>query len=447
MSLNCIQEGSRRGTSSVMPQHAFRQISSAVARGALGEAYALCLSVLQSSPDDPNAQYLSGVVASKRREHSVALRHLTQACIIAPGAAQAQYWRGIAARHLGEHEVAREAFETSLALAPNNGDAMYNLGLTLLELGRQPDAGALFLRAASIKASDHAALQAAVDCAGALAMTEVDPPQNESGQRSPVTRNAKFSVIVCSIDPEKLTRFSASLHSTFATTAIELIHIDDAKSLCEGYARGAARARGDYLVFCHDDIVFLDAAFHDRLLDALESTDVVGVCGTTRLRGATIAQSASGTAHGWVAHDAPGDKFLAGILSTAPARVDRIQALDGVFIAARRAVVEQIGFDAETFDGFHLYDLDFTYRAFKAGFRLRVQSDLLIAHASFGNFSGEHAVYAERFLAKHPELLKLSTEVSDDRTLFFQMALPDVRKVRTFYAWIDHFSRPIQFGK
>jgi Predicted glycosyltransferases len=249
-----------------------------------------------------------------------------------------------------------------------------------------------------------------------------------------------FSFIVCIIDSSKLARFSASLHSTFATTAIELIHIDDARSLCEGYARGAARARGDYLVFCHDDIVFLDAAFHDRLLQALESADLVGVCGTTRLRGATIAQSASGTAHGWVAHDATGDEFLAGILSTALARVDRIQALDGVFMAARRTVVDRIGFDAETFDGFHLYDLDFTYRAFKAGFRLRVQSDLLIAHASFGNFGRGHAVYAERFLAKHPELLKLSTEVSGDSALFFQSTLPDVRKVRNFYAWINHWT-------
>ena len=35
-----------------------------------------------------------------------------------------------------------------------------------------------------------------------------------------------------------------------------------------------------------------------------------------------------------------------------------------------------------TFDGFHHYDLDFSYSAYRAGFRLAVVNDICIYHAS-----------------------------------------------------------------
>lgn len=40
-----------------------------------------------------------------------------------------------------------------------------------------------------------------------------------------------------------------------------------------------------------------------------------------------------------------------------------IAALDGVFVACRRAAAAAVAYDAATFDGFHLYDLNFTPRA------------------------------------------------------------------------------------
>jgi hypothetical protein len=41
--------------------------------------------------------------------------------------------------------------------------------------------------------------------------------------------------------------------------------------------------------------------------------------------------------------------------------------MDGVFLAMRREVALSIGWDFETFDGFHGYDVDFTLRAANAG--------------------------------------------------------------------------------
>ena len=41
-----------------------------------------------------------------------------------------------------------------------------------------------------------------------------------------------------------------------------------------------------------------------------------------------------------------------------------LQALDGMFFAARRDVLARCAFDEATFDGFHGYDIDFSFRAY-----------------------------------------------------------------------------------
>jgi len=82
-------------------------------------------------------------------------------------------------------------------------------------------------------------------------------------------------------------------------------------------------------------------------------------------------------------------------------------ALDGVFIATHRRVWEALRFDEQCFDGFHLYDIDFTYRAHRAGFRLAVPLDLLLIHYSTGRYDIRWQAFNMRFLAKFTELSNL----------------------------------------
>jgi hypothetical protein len=81
-----------------------------------------------------------------------------------------------------------------------------------------------------------------------------------------------------------------------------------------------------------------------------------------------------------------------------------IQALDGVFIAMRRQVWESLRFDAESFDGFHLYDIDFSYRAHLAGFRLAIPLDLLLIHFSTGRYDRTWQRHNRTFMQKFPAL-------------------------------------------
>ncbi|HEX9071749.1 MAG TPA: hypothetical protein VF852_07345, partial [Pseudolabrys sp.] len=72
--------------------------------------------------------------------------------------------------------------------------------------------------------------------------------------------------------------------------------------------------------------------------------------------------------------------------------------LDGAFIAVRRHTWEETRFDAERYDGFHFYDLDFTRRASRAGARLVVPADLTVFHASQGRYGDAWRRYARRFI-------------------------------------------------
>ena len=194
----------------------------------------------------------------------------------------------------------------------------------------------------------------------------------------------------------------------FARHRFELIGIHDATSLCEAYNRGATRATGDVLIFCHDDIDIVHADFGERLLCHLSTCDVVGVAGAGKLVNAHWGHAGLPHLHGQIVHRPPGESdylyFAAGLQA---ARVENISALDGVFIAMHRKVWEGIGFDAATFDGFHGYDIDFTYRAYLAGFRLAVPMDLLLIHFSTGGYDLKWQAGNLKFLRKFPELSNL----------------------------------------
>ncbi len=194
-----------------------------------------------------------------------------------------------------------------------------------------------------------------------------------------------LSIVICSVDDSRFAAVSANLADLLKNDAHEIIRIGDARSICEGYTRGINRSRGDNLIFCHDDIEILNGDFAERLGEHLARYDLVGVAGTNRLIRGEWAAAGPPYIFGQVAQNHPQGGFEVRIFGTPARAVGGIHALDGLFFAARRTVVERIPFDAETFDGFHHYDLDFSFAAHLAGFRLGVANDIHILHGSWGS--------------------------------------------------------------
>jgi predicted O-linked N-acetylglucosamine transferase (SPINDLY family) len=213
-------------------------------------------------------------------------------------------------------------------------------------------------------------------------------------------RRPRVSVLVCSIDPVRFGNVSASYRARLDGYEIDIIGVHDARSLSEGYNRAAAQAAGDILIFSHDDIELVTADFAPRLVAHLEAFDGVGIAGASRVTGPTWGHAGARAIHGHILHRAPAHRggVLLMVAGFQHPVATGVRVLDGVFIAVRRHVWEATRFDADRYDGFHLYDLDFTWRASGTGARLAVPSDLLIFHASQGRYNDAWRRYARRFI-------------------------------------------------
>lgn len=208
------------------------------------------------------------------------------------------------------------------------------------------------------------------------------------------------SVVMCSIEPAKLAKARASYERAFAEIEHEIIAIRDARSLAEAYDRAIDAARGDALVFSHDDVEILSPDFAARLLGHLASYDIVGIAGTTRLIGGAWHLSGHPFDYMLVVAPHPESGKLVMLISGGSPLVVAGAALDGVFIAARAAVARSLRFDEATFDHFHLYDLDFTFRASLAGHRVAVCRDLVLIHHSQGRYDPKWDEQRRRFERK-----------------------------------------------
>ena len=223
---------------------------------------------------------------------------------------------------------------------------------------------------------------------------------------------SSFSVIICSVDPWKFATCAWHYEHLLTGRRHEIIGIHDAKSLAEGYNRGLARSTGDIIIFSHDDVLILDEQFAEKIAARLADYDILGWAGTSRLISASWPSAGQPFLHGAVAHTIDKRLFLYLYGIDAWPVTDGIQAIDGLLMIARRETALATGFDAETFDGFHLYDLDFSFAAFLAGYKIGVCCDIPIIHTSVGDYAADWAGYGQRFLEKYSGRLATRTRAT-----------------------------------
>ena len=244
-------------------------------------------------------------------------------------------------------------------------------------------------------------------------------------------RPPTLSVVIISRDDQRFAAVDVQYEQAFAQWPHQRIRIRDARSMYDGYARGFEQATGELVVFSHDDIRFAVPDFAARLAGAMAEADFIGVAGTTKVSGPALLWSGHPYLHGTVTHKAPADtSYELALTSLLGPRIAQAQGLDGVFIAARREWIERVGFDTERIPGFHLYDLDFSYRAYRAGARLTIACDLALIHQSRGHFDAGWNVAQAAFAAKFPEL---NAEAGKYRH-WYHVSLNDEASVGLHYA-------------
>ncbi len=312
------------------------------------------------------------------------------------------YARASEAFENGRHAEAESLASRARKLIPGSWQLALLHGLALLELGRWQESAHASEAALELGADHPYRAMAESSRAVALARSDIAKglaaPRLELGPAPP-----SFSVIVCSISPDKFAAVSENYRRLLSGVSHEIIGIHDARSLCEGYNRGLRQSRGDILVYSHDDIEIISPDFAARLVETLATSDLVGVAGTTELSGGRWSNTGWPHTHGQVCHrnlDGTLEHTLSG---PGFGSVGGVQAMDGLLFAGWRKTFENIGFDEETFDGWHFYDLDFTFRAWLAGLRLCVDYELLVVHDSAGSYDSEWNRYEQRFRQKHKD--------------------------------------------
>lgn len=208
-----------------------------------------------------------------------------------------------------------------------------------------------------------------------------------------------LSVIVCTRDPALLAAVSASVARTVGVPH-EIVAVDNADrrySIFEAYNVGAERARFDVLCFSHEDVLFHTDGWGAHVLAHLADRRVglLGVAGST---------FKSRAPHWWMQEEGEGMQAhteRSNFIQHSPdGRRDHFRwdppggglsapvvLVDGLWMACRRAVWAASPFDATTYDGFHLYDLDFSFGVRAQGLEVRVVYDVLIEHFSWGTLT------------------------------------------------------------
>ncbi len=432
--------------------------------GRLTQAQGIYHQVLTADPGNFDALHLSGVAAHQSGDHAQALALIDKALLRNPSSVAALNNAGDVRKSLNDLEGASACFRKALAIQPDYFEALNNLGSVLMAQRHADEAVAYYQQAVRVRpdlarvqhtlgmalklngdvpaamrafgrawSQDPMFFGASEQCVAAAAAIARNDRQAVV-QSQPVAHHSSAftSIVICSIDDAKHARATALYERLYQNIPHEIIVIRDARSLAEAYNRAIAASAGEIVVLSHDDIDILASDFAARLQNHLqEEYDIVGVIGATKMTGPAWGWSGHPHLRGWITHhDYATNEWFVDVVSP-QCVVGNMTVLDGVFLAANRAVFDVVQFDAEMFDGFHLYDIDWSYRAAMAGFRLGVAGDLLLVHESRGRFDPAWERYAERLCAKHAVG---ETPAAPHRQVF-EALLDNAEQVQAFF---DH---------
>lgn len=204
-----------------------------------------------------------------------------------------------------------------------------------------------------------------------------------------------FSILVCSINEDYLSALKTNLSETIGLP-YELLVWDNRKSplpITAVYNRLGSEARYPYRCFIHEDILFTIPNWAQQLIDAFESDPALGLIGVAG------AKYKSKTPSGWstgirefdcvnILHRDKNDQALRLYSNPNQSVLEPVVNVDGVFMCVRQEVWNTTRFNEEMLRGFHLYDIDFSFRVsrqYKAAVIFSIDIVHLTEGGNFGN--------------------------------------------------------------
>lgn len=234
--------------------------------------------------------------------------------------------------------------------------------------------------------------------------------------------------IVCVYNNEKILNDNLLKSLKGQTSEYELILIDNTQSKYTSAAKalnwGGEKAKGDYIMFVHQDVDLYDdkwLAIAENILSSIPNLGIAGVAGmsdkgnTNKERGRNI-----------IKHGNPATIWSWGNAIQKP---EIVQTLDECLIIIPKVVFNKLKFDENVCDGWHLYVVDYCLSCSEIGLKAYA-IPMFIYHRSAGSsFSTQYYSTLKKVLKKHRKhYKKIYTTMGDWSTSCPLMM--EIRKIR-----------------
>lgn len=193
-----------------------------------------------------------------------------------------------------------------------------------------------------------------------------------------------ITVVYCTrkIVPE----FIEMIHLNVGLEDVQVIPFENngERSLSQVYNEGMRLARYPIICFIHDDITFDTPNWGRKLLRNFRDYPdfgIIGVAGTTHLMDGKWWTDRKAM-KGIVNHSDGYKRWVSRFSVDQEERIHDVIILDGVFMAIDKRKIKHLW--DESFQGFHFYDLAFTFTNFLDGVRVGVMTNIRITHRSVG---------------------------------------------------------------
>lgn len=218
-----------------------------------------------------------------------------------------------------------------------------------------------------------------------------------------------LSIITCHPDNPSVPGLQNSFLGNVGKGGSEMICSVGASSIAAAYNKGADAAKGQIFLFTHSDVELMCSrrSLEEAMATcAADNAGVLGIAGSRVLREDGIWWSQRDQLSGACLHTEKKCFWM-----TAFGNFGQVVVLDGVLLMMRREVYDKLGGFDESIPGWDYYDVDFTLRAYLAGF-INLTFPLQVMHKSIGDTSNKPGWHANRaaFAEKWKDKLPVSLE-------------------------------------
>lgn len=245
-----------------------------------------------------------------------------------------------------------------------------------------------------------------------------------------------ISIIICSISPVKAEETRQNISETIGSkTNYEIIVFDNRDArlpIAAVYNKCALEAKGENLMFLHEDMRFKDNDWGEILENKLTEKDcgVIGFAGsiikTAEYSGWSVNCDTE-RSHYWYVND-EGNETLCNINMPEGTDFAHVVTLDGCGMAVRKCVHERHPFDEQILTGFHCYDIDYTLEIAKyfKNYCCRIN----VLHMSNGSFDNS---WIKTTIRMHEEKWKAFLPMCIDEKVFSDK---EIAKLNEISAWM-----------